>query len=171
MKFELEKHLSGVVIGKFDEPFTKVNCEDLLKVVVKMLEVGKTRIILSFAPTSAIGEFGIDYIEGMLRRHRLLAKKMGGDIRYVLPITLSSHVATSESSIDLALRKFVGIVIDSESELLQLRAETNKLREANILLAKRLADALKKLRTPQTDEELKRAVAHYKALAGVEETK
>lgn len=171
MKFKLENHPSGVVIGKFNEAFTKENCNDLVKVVEKMLAVGKARIVLSFALSSASGEYGIDFIEKILRRYKLLAKKMGGDIRYVLPITLSSQVATSESSIDQALRKFVGIEVDSESQILHLKTETNKLREANSLLAKRLADALKKLRSPQTDEELKRAVAHYKALAAEAETK
>ena len=172
MKFKLESHPSGVLIGKFNEPFTRENCDDLVKVVEKMLAVGKTRIVLSFALSSASGELGIDFIEKILRRHRLLAKKMGGDIRYVLPVSLSSHVATSESSIDQALRKFVGIVVeDAESELRQLKEETIKLRDANTLLAKRLVDALKKIRNPQTDEELKRAIAHYKNLAVVAETK
>ena len=171
MKFKLENHPSGVLIGKFNEPFTQENCDDLVKVVEKMLAVGKARIILSFALSSASGELGIDFIEKILRRHRLLAKKMGGDIRYVLPITLSSHVATSESSIDHALRKFGGFEDDSESQLLHLKAEMNKLREANTLLAKRLVETLKKLRSPQTDEELQRAMVHYKALAVEAETK
>lgn len=170
-KFKLETLPEGVIIVRILEELAATEAQQIMKGIEKVLANGKARIILEFAPPSLKGPAGPDFFEKTLRPLKTLAKKMRGDLLYVVPDPEGQKVFGAISTLKTAMKTILGQLdlgkerTELVAELEKIKVEHEKLTAENTFLSQKIEELAKTVSLPSTDAELKAAVKHYQALA------
>lgn len=172
MKFKLESQAHGLILCHIVEALTKEEASQILQGIHKLLANGKSRIIVQFDEKAAGGEAGAAHIERSLRQQRELARKMGGDMKFVVAGAAKAQVPDAFPDLAAAVQSFVGqpeeLIRGQETlraEMAGLQSEIERLKAENVILGKKLEELLKVASKPSSDAELKQSAEHYKKLA------
>lgn len=176
MKYELEVIPPGIVIYRVKEPLFTAECAYFIASVQKQVSSGKNRIIIEFNERSGKGEAGLVYLEKCLRSQIQLAKKLGGNLKFVAPTPLNAQVAGTSATFEDALKSLIDAGPDFVNAYQALVVQTSdqakrlaKIAAENQILAIKLQQLLEMVSQPSTDQELQDAVTHYRILAGQHE--
>lgn len=172
MKFKLDNLPQGIIACRILEPLKNSEALQIVKGIEKVLSNGKARIILEFNKTSAEGEGGADFLEKSLRPFKVLAKKMRGDILFVVPDPYGDKIFGAYPDMKAAE---IGILGEPEggkkgssdlvADLEVARKEAKELKTQNQFLEKKIEELIHLIRKPSTDDELKKGIEHYRVLA------
>lgn len=172
MKVFIENLPQGALVCHINEPLRRSEADQIVLGIQKLLTNGKARIILDFNLESAAATGGASYLEKSVRKLRDLARKMAGDIVFVVPGAEGDRISGSVPDLNAALRRLLGrsgdLIRDHEDALKELgkkNEEVVKLTAENKLLIAKIQELLRSISKPSTDAELQAAVLHYQKLA------
>ena len=171
MKFRLESNPEGVIICHLLAEVEEKTVKELASGVEKTLSIGKARIIVNFSAEAA--QAGrVHLIEKTLRNYQTLARKIGGDIVYVIPTELVHEVPNSYSTLAKAISRILKkkdyTVLDREKLISEIKTLTEKvqlLEKENSILAERLEENLITSREPTSLAEFEESLKFYQALS------
>ncbi len=171
MKFKLENHPEGILICHFHENVNEQNALELAKGIEKSLANGKTKIILNFSPKATDWK-SLSHLDKIVRSFQVLAKKMGGEIVYVLPAQfldkIQNSVETLEAAISRILRRDDFSKLDREAliaELTKVKSRVAELETENLIVGEKLNDLLQVVNQPATQAEFAEGLKFFQALA------
>jgi len=178
VKVSVESHPKGLVICKIKKSLLPKEAALVIVGISKLLANGKARILVEFAEEAATGPMGAEYLEKVLRDKRELAKRAGGDIRYVIAgagpgaVAARARIPGANADLETAVQAFLGeseaLAKAQEAMQVELKEKSellNKLKTENAALVQKLEELLRIVRKPSTDRELWAAVEHYKKLS------
>ena len=174
-KFKLENFREGIIVCRVLEPLNQAEAAQIIKGIEKVLANGKARIILDFTSEAAKGEADPDFFEKSMRPLKNLAKKMRGDLLYVVPEPEGQKVFGAISDLKAAINNILGQgdTGKDKSELIQeienLKYANKKLQNENKFLTEKVEELVKVVSEPSTNEEMKAGLDHYKNLAKEQE--
>ena len=142
------------MICQVNEALSDNEQELLVRGIAKFLANGKSKIIVELE--AKIPAPAVEKIEKALTPERDLAKKLGGEIRFV-----RSGGTESEA----ALRDLGGGSSPADHALLKAQAEIERLKMDNRLLMDKIEELMAKVSEPSSDTELRAAVDHYRKLS------
>lgn len=174
MSYQIDTKHAGVLVFRLIKPLTKLEVASLVREIEKSLKDGKSKFVLDFSKEAATAAIGFGFIQKECSKLQVFAKKMRGDILYVLPEKLAARVEGSYPDIAVALQiAAAGSVSDDKQRLVdelkekvaEQSGELAKLKAAIEILAKKNKELLELVGQPSTDAEMKAAINHYRNLA------
>ena len=174
MSYRLDTKHQGIIIYNLSQNLTKAEVTSLAKDVEKILQEGKSKIILTFTKEAATGPVGYGHVQNAFVKLRILAQKMKGDILYVLPQHISSRIEGTYPDVALALQVVsVGttaevdakVLRDLTQQVVEATAKVEKLQKEVDILRKKNQELADMVGKPSTSAEMKEAIDHYRNLA------
>lgn len=158
MKITLTQHAAGVIVCKVSDTLTDGELQLMERGIAKFLANGKCRIVVEFTPQ--VPEKGVEAVEKLLAPQTTLARKLGGDLRFIKP-------GKTETT-DVAVQSMTGRGQSDPKDaakLAELNQQIEQLNREVAHLRDRLEEALKTAGSPVTERELRESLEFYRKLA------
>jgi hypothetical protein len=174
MKVKVQPLPEGVIVLQISEALDRNEVATLIQGVEKLLKTAKSKLIVALEAKAIADVTGVKLLEKDLRNHQQLARKMGGDILYVVPRSFLGKIPNSLSDLKAAigqLSKQPDPKAIGQEKTLKGSAETDPQERIKILeleneaLTAKVRELLQIVGKPSTDEQLRAAVEFYRKLA------
>lgn len=174
MKVKVDSLPEGVIVCHISDALDRTEITTMVQVIEKLLSNGKARLILALSAKAIVDRIGIKQLEKNLRTHQALARKMGGDVLFVVPPSFVGQLPNSMGDLPLAIQHilkkpepsaFPGVAQPEAKSDEDPAARIKVLELENRAMSAKIQDLLAAVRKPSTNEELKQAVEFYRNLA------